>query len=26
VALAWNLARGTRQALGFFVAMRGERY
>ena len=26
VALAWNLARGARQALGFFVAMRRERY
>lgn len=26
VVLAWNLARGTRQALGFLVAMRRERY
>ena len=26
VMLAWNLARGTLQALGFFVAMHGERY
>ena len=25
-ALAWNLARGIRQTLGFFVAMHGERY
>jgi hypothetical protein len=24
--LTWNLLRGTRQALGFLVAMRGERY
>jgi len=26
VVLAWNLARGARQALGFLVAIRGERY
>lgn len=26
LALTWNLARGVRQALGFLVAMHGERY
>ena len=26
VVLTWNLGRGLRQALGFFVAMHGERY
>ena len=26
LVLTWNLVRGIRQALGFLVAMRGERY